>query len=201
VHPQGEPGDGAPPEAPGGGNGGGRKEGGPATTSACLFARKAVMLFSKQVPLASLIEFCRILRHNLEAGLTLRHVFRQQAERGPMPIRPVADRIAAELEEGHSLEAALKRERGAFPPLFVSLVTVGEQTGSLPDVFAELEKYFLLQQRLQRQFYSQIAWPLLQFFAAPFVVAGMIYFLAVLSPSGTEPYDPLGMGYRGVSGA
>jgi type II secretory pathway component PulF len=159
------------------------------------------MLFSRQLPLSSLIETCRSLRHNLEAGLTLRHVFRQQAERGPLPIRPIADRIAGELEQGESLEAALKPERDALPPIFVALAGVGEQTGSLPDVFGELEKYFLLQQRLRRQFLFQIAWPLLQFFAAPFVIALMIFVLAVLSPSGSQPFDPLGLGYTGVGGA
>jgi type IV pilus assembly protein PilC len=159
------------------------------------------MFFATQLPLPSLIEFCRVLRHNLSAGLTLPHVFRQQAERGPRPVRPVADRIAQELEQGESLESALKLEKAAFPGLFIALVNVGEQTGSLPDVFGELEKYFLMQQRLRRQFVSQIAWPLLQFFAAPLVIAMMIYLLAVLSPSGATPFDPLGFGYIGVWGA
>jgi type IV pilus assembly protein PilC len=159
------------------------------------------MLFATQLPLSSLIEFCRVLRHNLGAGLTLRHVFRQQAERGPLPVRPVANRIAQELEQGESLQSALKPERAAFPGLFVALATVGEQTGCLPDVFGELEKYFIMQQRLRRQFISQSAWPLLQFFAAPLVIAMMIYLLAVLSPSGTKPFDPVGFGYTGVGGA
>lgn len=159
------------------------------------------MLFPTQLPVASLIEFCRVLRHNLDAGLTLRHVFHQQAERGPRPVRPVANRIAQELDRGESLESALKLEKAAFPDLFIALVTVGEKTGALPDVFGELEKYFLMQQRLRRQFFSQTAWPLLQFFAAPLVIAMMIYLLAVLSPSGTKPFDPLGFGYTGVWGA
>jgi len=155
------------------------------------------MLFAKQLPLSNLIEICRVLRHNLGAGLSLRHVFRQQAERGPLPVRPIATRISAELEQGESLEAALKRERAAFPPMFVSLVTVGEQTGCMPDVFGELEKYFLLQQRLRRQFFTQIAWPLLEFFAALFVIALMLFVLAVFN----SPLAPLGPGYTGEWGA
>lgn len=155
------------------------------------------MIFTTQLPLWSLIEFCRVLRHNLGAGLTLRHVFRQQAERGPRPVRPVASRISEELEQGESLEVALKRERAAFPHMFVALATVGEQTGSMPDVFGELEKYFLLQQRLQRQFFSQIAWPLLQFLAAPFVVALMLLALAIFN----SPLAPLGPSYTGAWGA
>jgi len=157
------------------------------------------MLFSKQLPLANLIEFCRVLRHNLSAGLTLRHVFRQQATRGSLAVRPVAARISERIEEGESLEAALKPERDKFPPLFLSLAAVGEESGALPEVLAELEKYFVLQQRLQRQFISQIAWPAIEFFLAPFILAGMIFLLAILSSG--PPADPLGLGYTGVGGA
>lgn len=158
------------------------------------------MLLTRQLPLPSLIEFCRALRHNLGAGISIRRTFRQQAERGPVAVRPVAERIAQELDEGESLEATLKREKGVFPPLFISLVTVGEQTGSLPEVLHELEKYFMLQQRLWRQFLQQISWPMIQFILAPFVIAGMIFFLALLSSGGT-PFDPLGFGLRGAGGA
>jgi type II secretory pathway component PulF len=157
------------------------------------------MFFSRQLPLWSLTEFCRVLRHNLEAGLTLRHVFRQQAERGPRPVRPVAERISRDLEQGESLKDALTKEEAHFPVIFVSLTAVGEESGNLPEVLADLEKYFVLQQRLRRQFFSQIAWPVIQMVAAIFVIAGMIYVLALLSTG--QPFDPLGLGYTGTSGA
>lgn len=155
------------------------------------------MILSSQIPLANLIEFCRILRHNLAAGLTLRHCFRQQAERGPSAVRPIAQRISEDLEQGDSLQSALKKEKKHFPPLMVSLVTVGEKSGTLPDVFEELEKYFLLQQRLRRQFLGQIAWPMIQFFLAPFVIALMLFFLSMLGST----MAPLGPHYSGPFGA
>jgi type IV pilus assembly protein PilC len=158
------------------------------------------MLLTRTLPLANLIEFCRVLRHNLSAGLSLVRVFQQQAKRGPLALRPIADRIAQDLEQGDSLETALKRERSAFPPIFVSLAVVGEETGNLPEVLAELEKYFVLQQRLWRQFISQIAWPVIQLVAAIFVIAGMIFLLAILSSNG-HPFDPLGLGFTGERGA
>ncbi len=155
------------------------------------------MPFSRQLPTSGLIELCRALRHNLAAGLTLPRVFAQQAQRGPLAVRPVADRIADRLTQGDSLEAALSKERYAFPPLFLAMAEVGEETGTLPEVFTELEKYFLLQQRLQRQFWTQSAWPLFQLFAAIFVVAGMLFVLGIF---GSE-FAPLGSSFRGVGGA
>lgn len=159
------------------------------------------MLFSRQLPLSSLIVLCRSLRHNLSAGLTLRHVFRQQARKGPVAVRPIAGRIAEQLEAGESLADALGEDKAAFPPLFLALTEVGEESGNLPEVLAKLEEYLVLQQRLQRQLVAQITWPVIQFFAAIFVIAGMLFLLGILSPAGGQGFDPLGFGLTGTSGA
>jgi type IV pilus assembly protein PilC len=156
-----------------------------------------IMLIFGQVPLKSLIEFTRALRHNLGAGLTLRRVMRQQAERGPLPIRPIASRISDEIEQGTSFEDALDKEKSSFPPIFVSLTTVGEQTGNLPEILAELEKYFSLQLKLRRDFISQMAWPVIELVLAILVIALMIMVLAILGSNA----DPLGWGLTGTKGA
>src|SRR5262249_41159551 len=157
-----------------------------------------------RLSVSNLIELCRVSKHYLGSGLMLRDVFRQQAAKGPLAVRPVAGRIAAELERGGGLEDALKREQKVFPPLLVALARVGEQTGMLPEVFGELEKYYTRQQRLRRQFVAQITWPLIQFFGAIFVVAGLIFVLGIL-PTATDPagkpYDPVGLGLKGPKGA
>jgi type IV pilus assembly protein PilC len=162
------------------------------------------MLLSSRLPLSSLIELCRVLRHYLGAGLSLRDVFKQQAGKGPLAVRPVAARVAEALGRGESLEQALKREAAAFPPLFLSLAAVGEQTGMLPEVFGELERYYLRQQQLRRQFWAAAAWPLIQFVLAVFVIAGLILVLGWLpnarTPDG-KPYDPVGFGLIGAGGA
>jgi type II secretory pathway component PulF len=162
------------------------------------------MLFSSRLPLSNLIELCRVLRHYLGAGIGLVQVFRQQASKGALAVRPVAGRIAAALEEGDDLETALKREADAFPPLFVSLARVGEQTGMMPEVFAELEKYYSRQQKLRRDFVARVTWPVIQFVLAVFVVAGLILIMGMLADRqgpGGEPLDPLGLGLSGPSGA
>jgi type II secretory pathway component PulF len=160
-------------------------------------------MFSSRLPLSALIELCRVLRHYLGAGLSLPDVFRQQAKRGPGAVRPVAGRIAAVLEAGGSLESAVKRESARFPPLFLSLASVGERTGMLPEVFSELERYFLRQQQLRRSFVARITWPVIQFVLAVLVLAFLIYFFGVMSPTTPtgQRYDPVGLGLFGASGA
>jgi type II secretory pathway component PulF len=154
------------------------------------------MLFSRRLPLSTLIELCRAMRHYLSAGLSLNQVFAQQARKGTLAIRPVAARISAVLGEGDDLGKALAKEGATFPPLFISLAVVGEETGMLPEVCRELESYFLLQQKLRRQFVMQIAWPLFQFVAALAIVTGLIWILGAIGDArpDAEHFDPLGFG-------
>lgn len=162
------------------------------------------MLLSRRLSLPALIELCRTLRHYLSSGIMLRDAFRHQAESGPPTIRPVAARIAANLKTGNDLEHALEQESGYFPPLFLALARVGEQTGMLPEVFREMEHFYMRQLKLRRDFISQITLPVIQFVAAVFVIAGMILILGLIAKSrgpGEKPFDPLGLGLSGPAGA
>ncbi len=160
------------------------------------------MFFSSRLSLSDVIELCRSLRHYLGAGLSLVDAFRHQSKSGAGRVRPVAGRIAAALEQGDSLEDALQRERAALPSLLLSLARVGEHTGMLAEVFGEMEKYFLRQRKLWRQFFAQSAWPMIQFVLAVFVLAGLIFIMGLIADvRGGQPLDPLGLGLAGASGA
>lgn len=160
------------------------------------------MLLSSRLSLSDLIEMCRSLRHYLGAGLPIVAAFRNQAKRGRAQVRPPAGRIADALEGGDSLEDALQREQTYFPSLFLALARVGEHSGMLAEVFAEMEKYYLRQRKLWRQFLTQSTWPLIQFVLAIFVLAGLILIMGMIAESrGGQPLDPLGLGLAGPSGA
>jgi type IV pilus assembly protein PilC len=152
---------------------------------------------------SELAELSRVLRHYLGSGLTLLHVFRNQANKGKERVREPARRIAAALEKGHGLEDALEAEAAVFPPLFVSLVRVGERTGMLPEVCAELEHYYARQHALKRRFLAQITWPVVQFVLSVFILALLILVLGLLPGRGPreKPFDPLGLGLSGPTGA
>lgn len=156
-----------------------------------------------RLSLSTLIELCRVLRHYLGAGLSLAEVFQRQEKRGPSSIRDAAGRIARHLEQGDSLEQALKDEQRLFPPLFLALASVGERSGMMPEVFAELESYFLRQRELRRQFLGKIAWPVVQFCLAVVVLTVVIYVMGQIGSFGPDGkrFDPLGLGLFGAQGA
>jgi type IV pilus assembly protein PilC len=152
------------------------------------------MLLSNSIPLPDLVRFCRLARHGLAAGLSLVDVFRQQAERGAPSLRPTVAAVAERLDRGDELEDALKAEGRRLPPLFLTMAAVGEQTGHLPEVFGELERYYELQLTLRRQFLADIFWPVLEFGMAVFVIALLLFILGWIAPPGTQPLDPIGLG-------
>lgn len=158
------------------------------------------MLFSSQLSLSNLVILCRVLRHNLGAGLSLIDVFRQQAERGPQGLRAVARRIETSLRSGEPFGAAVESEKAYFPTLFLAMARVGEETGNMPEIFGELEDYFALQMRLRRQLVSQSILPVLQFVFAIFIIAGLIWVLGMIAESrGAKPMSLFGL--TGTSGA
>jgi len=163
-------------------------------------------LWFRPLGLTALIEFTRSIRFFLASGMTLRQAMRVLANKGgSWTVRAVAADVDRELAAGWPLQAALDKQEGRFPPLFLALAAVGEETGNLPEVMKDLENYYRTQQLLQRQFRSQIAFPVLQFVAAVFIVSGLIYILGQLPPARVagreQPLDPLGMGLVGADGA
>src|SRR5262249_13147304 len=152
----------------------------------------------------ALIELSHAVRYTVSSGLMLRDAMDLMSRQGTREVRPVAERIARDLKGGWSLQEALQRQEDRFPPLFTALAAVGEESGRLPEVMAELEKYYTTQQKLRRAFRSEISWPVFQFVAAVFVVAGLIFFLGAVavpdSPDG-KPVDPTGLGLIGERGA
>ncbi len=155
-----------------------------------------MLLSSSKCPLPALVTWCRALRYSLSAGLNPVRIFKQQAKSGPRKLRPLAEELAQKLADGESLEDALEPHRNRFPPLFVELVAVGEQTGRLEDTFQELEEYYQTLLGMQRSFRAQITYPVIQFFAAVFIISGLIWVLGMLG----SKMDPTGFGLTGTAG-
>jgi type II secretory pathway component PulF len=152
-------------------------------------------MFRTELPLSGLIELCRSLHHNLGAGLAAPKVFRQLTATGSASLRPVARQVLAALESGDNLSDALKRQAPAFPPLLLALAAVGEQTGKLSEIFAELERYFLLQQQLRRRFRARALPLMVQFFLGILIITVMLLVIGLIGQSrNTAPFGIHGPG-------
>jgi type II secretory pathway component PulF len=160
------------------------------------------MLWSRRLSLVDLIDLCQSLRYPLASGLLMREVMSLIMVTGTRPIQRAVAGLDKDLKAGYGLEDALRRQGRLFPTMFVAAMAVGEQSGNLPEVLAELEQYYRMQQELRRGFVMQTTYALVQLLAAIAIVATLIYalgFIAFYRRGG--PTDPLGIGLVGTRGA
>ncbi len=157
-------------------------------------------MFSKLVPAVVLADWCRMLRHQLAAGLSPTHVLKSLAASGPPALRPLSQRLHEAVKAGKSFGDALEAEQELLPGLVVPMIHVGDETGHLPEVLQALEEYLSEDAKLQKEFRQQTLAPRIQLFAAIFIVAALIAILGTIASSqGGKPIAIFGL--AGKSGA
>ena len=153
------------------------------------------MLFSPRISTTQLARLSRRLATSLEAGLEVRAVWAREAKQATSPAARSRFRAVSEsVNRGESLHEALSRTDDYFPPLFREMAHVGEQTGHLPEAFAELADHYDFQIKLTRTFLVAITWPLVELGIAIGAVGLLIYVLGVIGQSREMTFDVLGLG-------
>jgi type IV pilus assembly protein PilC len=151
-------------------------------------------MFTTLIPPAPLADWCKMLRHQLAAGLAPVQTLKSLAASGPRPLRPLSERLHHAVKKGQSFGDALEAERDALPPIMLPMIHVGDETGQLPEVLAELEDYFREDDRLRRDFRQQTLLPRIQLIAAIFIVAGLIAILGIIATNrGGAPMSIFGL--------
>ena len=69
-------------------------------------------------------------------------------------------KLRESLDEGLDLTQALERQQDLYPPLFISLVHIGETTGKLAEVFKELSTYLKKEQETKAKVKSALRYPI-----------------------------------------
>jgi type II secretory pathway component PulF len=157
-------------------------------------------MFATLIPPAPLADWCKMLRHQLAAGLSPTHVLTSLSASGPAVLRPLSARLLQDIKKGKSFGDALAAESDILPALVPPLIHVGDETGHLPEVLAELEDYLREDDRLRRDFRQQTLMPRIQLFAAIFIVAGLIAILGIIAGArGGKPMTIFGL--SGTTGA
>ena len=161
-----------------------------------------VMLISPRISTRRLANLCSRLSTSLDAGLDLRKVWSQEAERaGPLAARSRFRKVSLAVDNGDSLAEALDSTGDYFPVLFRELARVGEQTGHQGETFGHLADHYQNQLQLRRLFLTSIAWPLMQLAVSVVVIGFLIWILGVIGESkGTPAFDVLGWGLVGNRG-
>ena len=146
----------------------------------------------------ALADVSRSLSQMLLAGVDIRKALATVSNRCPdSRLKRGLEDVSTQIKAGEDVTSALRSHGELFPSLFIELVHVAEQTGSLPEVLKALADHYENNVRLRKEFLGQIAWPIIQLVAAILVVGLLIFILGLLPTQ----VDILGWGLLGPTGA
>ena len=160
------------------------------------------MLFQPQLSNKALAELCHRLAVETDSGIDIRRTWQRETDITRGRVRPYIASIRDAVARGDTLVRCLRRAPArVFPPLFLEMAHVGEQTGTLGKVFHRLEAHYRRQVQAQRIFLGAIAWPMIELAFAIFVVGVLIWVLGVVAQRNNgQPIDILGFGLIGTRG-
>ena len=150
-------------------------------------------LFSPQINTKSLADLCHRLSMAFEAGIDARTIWTPRPS-GQGQFRQHLSTISDAVNHGETMADALRETGDFFPALFREMVGLGEQTGKVDAVLAQLADHYQNQLTLRRNFWSAITWPLVQLGIAVAVVGLLIWVQGMIG------VDILGFGLVGDRG-
>lgn len=85
--------------------------------------------------------------------------------------------LLKEVNEGKKLSNVLKEYKGLFSSLYIALIKIGEETGTLSEVFEKLNEYLRNKKSMNQKIKQSLAYPLFVLFMTLAVIMLIIFFV------------------------
>lgn len=109
-----------------------------------------------------LILFTRQMYTLTKAGVPIIHGLRNVSESTRNPqLRHAIEDVVEALESGRDFASGLAQNPRVFPAMYVSIVRVGESSGSLEDAFSQLTSYLELERDFRARLKQALRYPML----------------------------------------
>ena len=139
---------------------------------------------------AALLLLTRELADLLSSGMTLGTALHALAQRKTNTSQDIIlPDIRDEIVGGSSLSGALAKWPESFPPLYVSMVKVGEASGQLPAVLERLVGHFERVQATREKVHMALVYPCI---VAVIGVLAIIFMMTAVIPQFTKMFEELG---------
>ncbi|OIQ24848.1 type II secretion system F family protein [uncultured Vibrio sp.] len=117
-------------------------------------------LFVPAVPLEVLVIFCRQLYSLTKAGVPLLRSMKGLTQNcANKQLKEALEEVAAELTNGRSLSGSMQLHSKVFSPLFVSMISVGENTGRLDQALLQLAGYYEQEVETRKRIKTAMRYP------------------------------------------
>jgi len=142
-------------------------------------AAPRLQLFVPKPGLADLMMFARQMFALTKAGIPIVRALRGLADssRNPTMVAALQDVIES-LNAGRDLAGSLAKHADIFPPLFVNVVRVGENSGKLDEAFQRLFQYLAFDKLTRDQISAALRYPMIVLVAVA-VAIGVVMVMVV----------------------
>lgn len=125
-----------------------------------------------------LVLFCRQMYTLTKAGVPIARALRGLAETARKPAMARALRgVVESLEGGRELSFALSQHPEVFPLLLISMVQVGENTGTLDDAFLQTARYLAFERETSHRISAALRYPTFVMIAIAVAIAFISLFV------------------------
>ena len=141
----------------------------------------------KKTRLIDLIFFSRQMYTLLKSGIPILSALNDLGLSTPgKNMRDAIREIQADLSNGHELSVALRHHPAIFPPLFASIIEVGESSGNLDESFQLLASYLEKERELSNNIRSALRYPLI---VIGVVIIAIIIINIMVIPAFTDVFN------------
>ncbi|MEM1437186.1 MAG: type II secretion system F family protein [Pseudomonadota bacterium] len=140
----------------------------------------------RKVTIDELVLFSHQMASLTRAGVSIVVAARGLSESAKNPVlrQALAD-IAGNLEAGMDLASCVQRHPTVFPPLYASVIHVGENTGRLDDAFRQIARYLELEREAAKRVREAFRYPL---FVLGTIVAAIVLLNILVIPAFAEVF-------------
>lgn len=129
----------------------------------------------KKPDLNDLIMFSRQMATLLRAGISILSALNGlKTHMEHAGLSAALGELAIDLENGRSLAGSMQRFPKVFPPLFISMVNVGENTGRLDQAFLQIHQYLEIDKATQDQITTATRYPI-------FVIVALVIAMVIIN--------------------
>lgn len=146
------------------------------------------MLMSRRLGTAEQALFVKRLAFLMDAGVPIAEALQMLRDQSSERSRSVFERIVADVESGQSLSRSLAKFEGVFGTFALSIIQVGESTGSLSQNLSYLADELTKREALKRRIISACIYPALITLAT---IGITIFLIAYLFPKITPVFSSL----------
>ena len=136
------------------------------------------LVHNASVPLTSKVFFTENLRVMVHAGLSISEALNTLAlQAESKTFKLMINSIKENVEQGRLLSAGLGKYPRAFPPIFTSMIQIGEVSGTLEDVLLELTTQMKKDYELRSKVKGAMTYPVVVLIAMMGITGGLLTFV------------------------